>query len=122
MTNRRRARSASSWVKSWSVVPKKRLPSSSQTTVSPPRRSSTASSSGSRFWRENTWSPYVLRWMTLPRICSRMNSRIASATPVPDAAMRSTNTATAITAATTAKSSTVERWRSRRKLPRSNIR
>ena len=42
--------------------------------------------------------------------------------PVTEAETRPTNTATAITLATTKKSSTVERWRSRRRLPQSTMR
>ena len=79
---------------------------------------------GSRVWREKILLPSVLRCTTLPPICSRMNSTIASTTPTPDAAIRLTVWAVTTTATITTKSKIVERalrkcrlWRSIMRTP-----
>ena len=66
--------------------------------------------------------PNTLRLMTEPRICSRINNKMASSSPTPAAAIRLTPMAVATTAAITRKSNTVVFCLSRRKLLRSNIR
>ncbi len=78
--------------------------------------------SGSRVWREKILLPSVFRCTTLPPICSRMNSAMASTTPTPDAAIRLTAWAVTTTATTTTKSKIVDRALRKCRLPKSIMR
>ena len=88
MTVRLRLRSGSNSVNSRSVVPKNRLPCSSQTVVNRPACKSASFSVGRRCFFDEIWWPPSLRRITELRICSRMKSIMARANPTPAAAIR----------------------------------